>query len=363
MKSNIVAVQHPSKHQHKRMRIVWNLGKRCNFQCSYCDEFTRDNFSKHLPFETAKQVIDKITSSVTNKTIRITLTGGEPTVNPDIEKILQYMNDQGIEVTMTTNGSRTAKWYRSIAHLLFGVNISYHMEYHRRYDVPEKIIALHEEMKALGTDHNLRVHAMALPGTLKELQHVADRLEPLGINIVRRRIRPAYIRDHETSEFDEQGRLIGGSTIAPPNYKGIVTLKYKGRWADYSYTDQPEYYTPQEEQELQENPANFDNVEMFRLDKNQVTKQTGNTDFLQATKDYNYKGWMCWAGTETLRINANGDVYVATCKAQKLGNIYTEFALPESHIVCPLNTCTCNADLNTSKAKNTQYAKLLRCYE
>ena len=57
-----IAVEHASANQAKVVKIEWNMGKRCNFHCSYCDEFTHDNKSKHMSFEVAKRTIDKIVS-------------------------------------------------------------------------------------------------------------------------------------------------------------------------------------------------------------------------------------------------------------------------------------------------------------
>ena len=80
-----VAVEHASANQAKVVKIEWNMGKRCNFHCSYCDEFTHDNKSKHMSFEVAKRTIDKIVSKLPGRKFKINLTGGEPTVNPNLD--------------------------------------------------------------------------------------------------------------------------------------------------------------------------------------------------------------------------------------------------------------------------------------
>ena len=55
--TNTIAVEHSSEKQSKVFKIEWNIGKRCNFNCSYCDDYTHDNFSKHLSLEIAKKTI------------------------------------------------------------------------------------------------------------------------------------------------------------------------------------------------------------------------------------------------------------------------------------------------------------------
>jgi hypothetical protein len=76
-----------------------------------------------------------------------------------------------------------------------------------------------------------------------------------------------------------------------------------------------------------------------------------------------YAGWLCWSGSEGIYINAAGNVYNATCRTDHLGNIHTEFTLPNGPIVCKKNYCACAADLNTSKAENAESAKYLRNYK
>lgn len=111
----------------------------------------------------------------------------------------------------------------------------------------------------------------------------------------------------------------------------------------------------------QNKAGSFTNVATIQDDNdgNQYWREENVNDIL-ARKENQYKGWLCWAGVESLMIQANGDVYVATCRAKKLGNIYTEFDLPNEPLICPKLTCACAADLNTSKAKDQESAKLLR---
>lgn len=352
---NTIAVQHVS-NKPDLVKIEWNLGKRCNFQCSYCGDHNRDNFSPHMSFEVAKNTIDIITSKLSNRRIRIAITGGEPTINPNFVKILEYLEQSNVEVSLTTNGSRSEDFYISIAPLLWNINFSYHMEYHRKYDVPEKIIAMAKEMGRLGKNQP-KVHLMALPGEFQEIENVSDQLGSHGIGVVKRRIRPSYIKDHPDSKFDDQGRLIHG-VIAQPHFKGVVTLKFKNGEVDFDYTDT--YYSDEEEKIfLDEKVSNFNNIMLYQEDGTVIED---NVNDLMARKENKYLGWLCWAGRESLRIQSNGDVFVATCRAIKLGNIYESFTIPEEPIVCPLNWCACAADLNTTKVKSKEYIKNLRNY-
>ena len=47
----LVRVEHSNKKYKEWVRIEWNMGRRCNFDCSYCGADLHDNTSKHMPFE------------------------------------------------------------------------------------------------------------------------------------------------------------------------------------------------------------------------------------------------------------------------------------------------------------------------
>lgn len=237
-----IAVEHSSLKQASVYKIEWNFGKRCNFHCSYCDEFTHDNYSKHVTFETAKRTVDKIVDKTRGKKIKINLTGGEPSVNPNIKQIIGYMHNQGIEVGMTTNGSRTLEFYKEIIPKMSSILFSYHMEYHNRDILPEKIVKLQEYISTFDRYIHLHVHIMMLPTKFDEAERVMQILKENNVKVVMRRIRPGYKKD-ETAKYNEEGHLVEGD-IAGPFYDGITTLKMINGQPDYS--DEQGYYSPEE---------------------------------------------------------------------------------------------------------------------
>lgn len=237
-----VAIEHSNPLQANVVKIEWNMGKRCNFNCSYCDEFTHDNKSSYMSFEVAKKTVDKIVDKLPGRKFKINLTGGEPTLNPEFEKILDYMYQKNIAVGITTNGSRTYDFYAKNLHKLASIIFSYHMEYHKRHALPENIVKLHKLSKTFDKHLHLHVHMMMLPTTFKEADETIEYLKTNGISVVMRRIRPARIKKHPDSVFDKNGLLISGP-IAPPFYDGITTLLFKN---DQAYYDDVEYYSEEE---------------------------------------------------------------------------------------------------------------------
>lgn len=74
------------------------------------------------------------------------------------------------------------------------------------------------------------------------------------------------------------------------------------------------------------------------------------------------ENWTCGAGTDSLYIDMDGDVWTASCRVGgKLGNIWQDFTVPEGWITCTKKLCTCGADLFIPKANTEENKKLLRC--
>jgi MoaA/NifB/PqqE/SkfB family radical SAM enzyme len=217
-----VAVEHCRAKQSEVVKIEWNLGKRCNFNCSYCDEATHDNFSPHMSFDVAKRTIDKIIDKLPGRQFKMNLTGGEPTVNPEFERIIDYMYERGVQIGVTTNGSRTFEFYKRNVHKLTSIIFSYHMEYHKRRVLPETIVDLYNYTKTLDKHVHLHVHIMMLPTTFAEADDSIKYFRENEVPVVMRRIRPARAKDHPDSVLDDKGRLLEGP-IAQPFYDGVTT--------------------------------------------------------------------------------------------------------------------------------------------
>jgi MoaA/NifB/PqqE/SkfB family radical SAM enzyme len=73
--------------------------RRCNLSCTYCNEY--DNFSDPVPTDVIVRRVDKLASL---GTLAITISGGEPLLHPDLERIITRMRQHGILTGLITNG-------------------------------------------------------------------------------------------------------------------------------------------------------------------------------------------------------------------------------------------------------------------
>jgi len=73
--------------------------RRCNLSCTYCNEF--DDFSKPVPLDIMHQRLDHLAGLGTGI---ITISGGEPLLHPELDRIIARIRRNGTLAGMITNG-------------------------------------------------------------------------------------------------------------------------------------------------------------------------------------------------------------------------------------------------------------------
>src|SRR5436305_7562929 len=73
--------------------------RKCNLSCAYCNEY--DDFSLPIPTD---EMIGRIDRLAYLRTAIITISGGEPLLHPEIEKIIERIRHHGMIAGMITNG-------------------------------------------------------------------------------------------------------------------------------------------------------------------------------------------------------------------------------------------------------------------
>jgi MoaA/NifB/PqqE/SkfB family radical SAM enzyme len=73
--------------------------RRCNLSCTYCNEF--DDFSKPVSTDV---MIGRINRLADLGTSILTISGGEPLLHPELDKIIAAMRSRGVLAGMITNG-------------------------------------------------------------------------------------------------------------------------------------------------------------------------------------------------------------------------------------------------------------------
>ena len=93
----------PAHKQHTCVGIIEITGQ-CNLNCNIC--FADSPSGNHVPFDQVTKMIDAYVSYEAEPEL-LQLSGGEPTLHPDIIEIVRYAKDLGIQdVAVSTNGLR-----------------------------------------------------------------------------------------------------------------------------------------------------------------------------------------------------------------------------------------------------------------
>ena len=73
--------------------------RRCNLACTYCNEY-----DKHSPPVSTEEMLRRIDKLGALGTSIITFSGGEPTLHPDLDLLIQRVRETGAIATLITNG-------------------------------------------------------------------------------------------------------------------------------------------------------------------------------------------------------------------------------------------------------------------
>lgn len=286
-------------HYYDSCKIEWNIGKRCNLNCSYCPAEIHDNFSPHTNITILKNTVDLL-AEIPNA--RVSLTGGEPCVHPDFIEFITYLREKISWINVTTNATRKVRFYEDLPvdHLVFSLH----------FEDPkwkERLFTILEFAEFNNDNIQYTVHVMAHHDYMKELIDAVLNLISRGVPYIIRRIR--WSESHDW--FDD--------------------LKYDAKDLEWILS----HKTTASPNTLVDGKSLCHTNDLLKENKNK------------------FKGWSCRAGIESLMINWNGEVHRATCRVGGgLGNIYNgSFEIPKDPIECTREWCTCAADVNITKWK------------
>jgi organic radical activating enzyme len=349
----IVALEHKDPDLDNEIKIEWHIGLYCNNNCSYCSNTSHNNIPSHLNFDKFKRGVQNILNKTESNKIRIEFTGGEPTLNPNFYNMLKYLHNIN-RISFTTNGSRSIEYYKKCINLVNLITFSYHMEYNDFK--PEMIIDLQKYIEKRKRKM-VKVHVMFLPTTLDKVKELKNVFEKNNVKYVIRRIRPSYHKSYSDNEYWPDGRLKKGVIVPPFDTNSIsVLLQTKDSGTNHSGGD--DYYSIEELQFLKdESGFNFKNLIIHNDDG---SKEVSNVNQITGDKLNQFKGWKCWAGSQSMRIGTDGNVTVGSCEIPSLGNVFTNFELPKTPLTCRDDWCCSATNINTTKIKNVSHIKKVR---
>ena len=162
MKTTAISLRKPEP-----MLVTWDMLRRCNLDCTYCESTRHDNISELPKFEELKKTFDFIREYVKLYNSKrkdqlytnIDFTGGEPTANPAFWPLLEYIKQfDGFRLSLTTNGTWGPSFTEKISNHFSHVTISWHAEaaQHLKDRTVSNILYLKD--KGLSVQANVMLH-------------------------------------------------------------------------------------------------------------------------------------------------------------------------------------------------------------
>lgn len=172
-------------HASTRPQVYWELGRRCNYDCSYCWPWIHNNTDAHKTFEELLAATDNLEKSfLKGRAANFIISGGEPTANSAFLDWMRYLSNVfGHHVSVHSNGSRRPLYYREL--IKNGdLNLSLHFEFYERQRFLDVVRACTEEkVTASSRRGHLEVKLMAAPHNEAEALVVAEDMKAIpGFN-------------------------------------------------------------------------------------------------------------------------------------------------------------------------------------
>ena len=183
-------------------QVTWDLGRRCNYDCSYCPSHRHDNFSPHATLEelikNSDFVLEYINLYMTYRDYKrasISFTGGEPTVNPNFIPFIKYLKETYTQkykdkydcsFALTSNGAMSKKMADQVMQNLNHITISYHAEADNKLkqQVKDRMVQFHTEGPA--NKCTMSINVMFHAGYFEECVDLCSFLDDNGIKYVPR---------------------------------------------------------------------------------------------------------------------------------------------------------------------------------
>jgi MoaA/NifB/PqqE/SkfB family radical SAM enzyme len=149
-----------------QLMVVWDLGRKCTYACSYCPPHRKNSWSPVAKLEELIKTADALDryAEIYNKHRKTpfrtacSFTGGEPTVNPAFFDFLIYLQQHypHWKRTLTTNGFYSERKLRLVMNNTQFTTVSYHCE-----GSPEQKTRVRENLKIMHNEgYGFKVNVM-----------------------------------------------------------------------------------------------------------------------------------------------------------------------------------------------------------
>lgn len=335
--AKLVSVKGPhARGPIDNIRVQWNMGNQCNYNCEYCPPILHDGSKPWLSLDAYLNTVDRICTHYNNQNKRVDfeLIGGEVTVMPGFEDIIRRISEYKTNSVVFTNASRTINWWSRAKEYLDGVVITFHPKTQSK----DHLIAVINEIK----DHvTIDINIAGVAGEVESLGDWVEELRSLFLDCERNRYDNVSICV-KTMYAKLLGRNSKQETYWPYTEAELEVLRRPG--IKPRHVPAPD---PNASQPSPPDPTAW--MTEFLYDD-------GTAKYVQSHLIINeglnkFKGMKCSLGFESINIDASGDIYSSWCGAKHFGNISNldSWELPSAETECPFDFCNNISDIAITK--------------
>ncbi|GAA0310342.1 radical SAM protein [Rhodovulum strictum] len=304
-------IRHAEPEHARTVLVDWMLGNACNQSCSYCPKALHDGSIRWQGLADILQFMDLLRRHYRDglgRRVWLQFTGGEPSQHPQIAAILTGARARGFRASLISNGARTLRFWDRIAPLLDGTILTWHDEFADPAAFLDVAALLAE---AMPLHVNITVHPDRFDAILARAAELSAAVPGASITLKPLRIgfgaTPYAYTEDQRRRMQAASRGAGARGDSAP--RGVMcAIAEDGRYA--------------------------------------LQKAAG---FLLTGRN-RWRGYLCEAGIESLRIHADGRILRATCGVGgSLGRLGGPVDLPLSPVLCDRAECGCVADILITK--------------
>lgn len=300
----------------------WRLHNVCNYNCSFCGTENKDGSVRWLSLEKYKSHTDKLKKISNGKPFWIQITGGEPTLYPELFELATYMKSVGAYISILTNGSRTLRYWKEFRdlHVLDTLFITYHSEQTSDYKHIVEVANLFQDEKTeviITITHTVKCMDLAFEAQKYFVENTGAKIMLRAMTVVGYDIYSLYTPE----QLDRLKKL----TWAIGNKRNTKRPN-----------DVPEQHRLQQKIQITYN--------------NNFKSDIVHPQYLMKDRKNNFEGWECYLGSNSLRIDCE-TIYRGSCGIGETKNLNDDITLYTDPVICDRKECGCSMDLVATKIR------------
>lgn len=304
----------------RKFQLSWAINNICTNHCTYCPDHLHRGTNHNYDWKLTRSFFERLFERYPN--IHCSMSGGEPTVSPHFKEVVDMFHNKGHTIGLTTNGVKPKKYWADIGHKLAYICFSFHPQYIDSEYLDKA------QSASLGTVVKCRI--------MMDVRHWDE-----CVSVYKRAITLTSLGKWDWSV--EPVRILPDR--ADPNTLEHIGCNYSQEQLDWIAQHSQTYLHSGGKHKPHTNRT------AFYYDDGTV-EDPGNTNYLIATEQTDFRGWACNIGLESMFIDFAGYVNKGNCtQGGRLFHIndHLNHSLPSTAEICTIPVCGCNTDVLTSK--------------